>query len=60
MEAVTVIGANLAAAASALPYTGSWVPAWQQTDGRAHCKTQTDVIYIYTVTHTYIYSRNKP
>ena len=28
-----MIGANLAAAASALPYTGSWVPAWQQTDG---------------------------
>ena len=44
MEAVTVIGANLAAAASALPYTGSWVPAWQQTDGRAK-----------GVTHTYIY-----
>ena len=51
LEAVTVIGANLAAAASALPYTGSWVPAWQQTDGRAHCKAQTDVIYIYTVIH---------
>ena len=60
LEAVTVIGANLAAAASALLYTGSCVPTWQQTDG-AGCRClawESSVIYLETKrvrTYTILY-----